>query len=71
MRELGMRDQMNTKRKPPGNYHPGTMDVLFSDRKGPAAVPITHVNVSHDDDCPKLSGGECHCDPDVSKMEVF
>lgn len=46
-------------------------DVLFSDGESPAVGSITHINVSHDDDCPSLSGGQCNCDVDISKMEVF
>ncbi len=35
-----------------------------------AAYPLTpgalvEVAVLHDDDCPRLRGGECNCEPDV------
>jgi len=26
---------------------------------------VHHITVYHDDDCPKLRGGECSCQPDV------
>ena len=31
----------------------------------PRKSGIFELQVMHDDDCPKLRGGECRCDPDV------
>ena len=38
--------------------------------QGSAAIPITSIKVSHDDDCLSLSGDQCNCDVDGT-MEVF
>jgi hypothetical protein len=49
------------------SYLPKILEVyraLGSPRGG-----VSHILIGHDDDCPRLEGGECNCNPDVRLTE--
>jgi hypothetical protein len=29
---------------------------------------VIHINVQHDNDCPRLAGGKCECTPDIEAV---
>jgi len=29
------------------------------------------IKILHDDDCPKLQGGECVCDPEIRRTKIL
>lgn len=60
-RQLGL-----PPRKPPTGYLERVLAFgLVTAKPG----EVIHINVLHDDDCPRLRGGECRCVPDIEAVK--
>jgi len=55
---------MKRKPAPAPGYLERTLGFGLTLKPGEIAV----INVLHDDDCPRLAGGECCCVPDIEAV---
>jgi hypothetical protein len=56
---------MKKKPAPGTGYLERTIGFGLTLKPGEIAI----VNVRHDDDCPRLRGGECRCVPDIEAVK--
>lgn len=49
----------------PGTYQARALALLMTQPPG----SMMCVNIQHDDNCERLKGGECNCDPDIKLIE--